>query len=276
MITIKKVVITMQKLKIGFIKFNASLMNDYELKVGETLVYGALVSFRNMSIQSNTKDEQGHVYAYPPISSIASITGQSERSVKSHIQVLEQKELMTVKRSYKKGSKEKNVNHYYLNNEVLKAYFSVDATALVKNTKVKNINIIKETPKKPRQEVFIADTEIKKWFTHYQGEHNSNSAKKLNQLAEEYGSKTVVKAIHNAMKNVNIDTLLQGSTGLILSRLNYKNLEDAKLQLKNEKEIQERFLNQPLTPKLDYTASLKRKESEQPSRNDIHVTELLG
>lgn len=81
----------MKENKVGFIKFNASLINDYELKVGETLVYGALVSFRNMSIQSNTKDEQGHVYAYPPISSLAKITGQSERSVKSHIQVLEQK-----------------------------------------------------------------------------------------------------------------------------------------------------------------------------------------
>ncbi|KNH20307.1 hypothetical protein ACS78_18155 [Priestia megaterium] len=264
----------MQKSKVGFIKFNASLMNDYELKVGETLVYGALVSFRNMSIQSNTKDEQSHVYAYPPISSIANITGQSERSVKSHIQVLEQKELMSVKRSYKKGSKEKNVNHYYLNTEVLKAYFSADGTALVKTTKVKNINT-KETSKKPRQEVSISDAEIKKWFTHYQGEHNSNSAKKLNQLAEEYGSKTVVKAIHNAMKNVNIDTLLQGSTGLILSRLNYKNLEDAKLQLKNEKERQERSLNQPLTPRLDYTAGLKRKERKRSNRNDIHVTELL-
>ncbi|WP_369126711.1 helix-turn-helix domain-containing protein [Bacillus thuringiensis] len=28
---------------------------------------------------------------YPPISSIANITGQSERSVKSHIQALEEK-----------------------------------------------------------------------------------------------------------------------------------------------------------------------------------------
>ncbi|MFE7816731.1 helix-turn-helix domain-containing protein [Priestia megaterium] len=265
----------MAKSTVGFIKFNVSLMNDYELKVGETLVYGALVSFRNMSIQSNTKDEQGHVYAYPPISSIANITGQSERSVKSHIQVLEQKELMTVKRSYKKGSKEKNVNHYYLNTEVLKAYFSADATALVKTTKVKNINT-KETSKKTRQEVSIADAEIEKWFTHYQGEHNSNSAKKLNQLTEKYGSKTVVKAIHNAMENVNINTLLQGSTGLILSKLNYENLEDARLQLKNEKEKQEQFLNQPLPLKLDYTAGLKRKERARPKDDGIHITELLG
>ncbi|UOK56146.1 helix-turn-helix domain-containing protein [Bacillus sp. OVS6] len=60
-----------------------------------------------MSIQSNTTDEQGQVYAYPPISSIAKITGQSERSIKSHIHVLEEKEIMTVKRSYKEGKREK-------------------------------------------------------------------------------------------------------------------------------------------------------------------------
>ncbi|ASF29966.1 MULTISPECIES: helix-turn-helix domain-containing protein [Bacillus amyloliquefaciens group] len=174
----------MERLKVGFIKFNASLMNDYELKVGETLVYGALVSFRNMSIQSNKKDEQGHVYAYPPISSIVNITGQSPRSVKSHIQVLEQKGLMMVKRSYKEGSKEKNVNRYYLNTEVLAVYFSADATKSVKTAKPKITNE-KETPKETKQKVFIADAEIEKWFKHYQGEHNNNSAKKLNQAYEE-------------------------------------------------------------------------------------------
>lgn len=29
-------------------------MSDYELKVGEMLVYGVLVSFKNISIQSKT------------------------------------------------------------------------------------------------------------------------------------------------------------------------------------------------------------------------------
>ena len=57
----------MKTSKVGFIKYNVSLMNDHELKGGETLVYGALVSFRNMSIQSNTRDGQGEIYAYPPI-----------------------------------------------------------------------------------------------------------------------------------------------------------------------------------------------------------------
>ncbi|AZV44847.1 hypothetical protein BAOM_4266 [Peribacillus asahii] len=259
-------VIVLKENKVAFIKFNANLMSDYELKVGETLVYGALVSFRNMSIQSNAKDEKGHVYAYPPISSIANITGQSERSVKSHIQVLEQKGLMTVKRSYKEGSKEKNVNHYYLNTEVLEVYFTADATESIKTAKPKSKN--KETYKDLRQKVFIADAEIEKWFTHYQGEHNNNSAKKLNQLAEKYGAETVVKAIHNAMEGVNIDTLSQGSTGLILSRLNDKNLEDAKLQLQNEKERKERFMNEPIKPVLDYTAGLKRRESRKIRTSD--------
>lgn len=262
--------------KIGFIKFNPILMNDFELKIGETLVYGALVSFRNMSIQNNKKDGQGEVYAYPPISSIANITGQSERSVKSHIQVLEQKGLMTVKRSYKEGSKEKNVNHYYLNNEVLKVYFTADTNmnTSIKAAKPKNMNA-KEATKESRQKVSIADAEIEKWFTHYQGEHNSNSAKKLNQLAEKYGANTVVKAIHNAMKGVNIDTLTQGSTGLLLSRLNDKNIEDAKLQLKNEKERQERFMNEPVLPHFDYKAALnKEKQDKRIVVNDIE--KLLG
>jgi hypothetical protein len=265
----------MEKSKVGFIKFNVSLMNDYELKVGETLVYGALVSFRNMSIQSNTKDGQGEVYAYPPISSVANITGQSERSVKSHIQVLEQKGLMAVKRSYKEGSKEKNVNHYYLNTKVLKVYFSADATVSVKTAKPKT-TVAKEKPKETKQKMFIADAEIEKWFTHYQGEHNNNSAKKLNQLAEKYGSETVVKAIHNAMKGVNIDTLTQGSTGLILSRLNNKNLEDAKLQLKNEKERQERFFNQPIKPFIDYKADLKRKKKKEIRTAADDIQALFG
>lgn len=67
------------------------------------------------------------VFINLPISSLANITGQSERSVKSHIQVLEQKGLMSVKRSYKEDSKEKNVNRYYLNPEVLEVYFTADA-----------------------------------------------------------------------------------------------------------------------------------------------------
>ncbi|GAA3320998.1 hypothetical protein GCM10020331_034260 [Ectobacillus funiculus] len=178
--------------KIAFIKFNTNLLSDYDLKVGETLVYGALVSFRNMSIQSNTTDEQGQVYAYPPISSIAKkITGQSERSVKSHIQVLEEKKgLMTVKRSYKEGSKEKkNVNHYYLNTEVLEVYFITDAKETPKAKPiVKPKADTKETPKQSEQKVFIANADIEKWFTHYQGEHNNNSAKKLNQLSEKVWS----------------------------------------------------------------------------------------
>jgi hypothetical protein len=260
----------MKENKVGFIKFNASLINDYELKVGETLVYGALVSFRNMSIQSNAKDEQGHVYAYPPISSLAKITGQSERSVKSHIQVLEQKELMMVKRSYKVGSKEKNVNHYYLNTEVLEVYFTADATESVKTAKPKSKK--KETYKGIRQEVFIADADIVKWFTHYKGEH-----KNLNQLAEKYGAKTVVKALHNAMKGVNIDTLPQGTTGLILSRLNERNLKDANLQLKNEKEKHERFMNEPVTPLFDYKAELRRKkESKDIGTMADDIKALLG
>lgn len=265
----------MKESKIGFIKFNTNLMSDFELKVGETLVYGAVVSFRNMSIQSNTKDEQGQVYAYPPISSIANITGQSERSVKSHIQVLEQKGLMTVKRSYKEGGKEKNVNCYYLNTEVLEVYFTADSSNSVKAAKPITANA-KETPKESRQKVFIADAEIEKWFSHYRGEHNNNSAKKLNQLAEDYGSETVVKAIHNAMNGVNIDTLPQGSTGLILSRLNQKNLDDAKLQLKNEKKSQERFMNEPRTPSFDYAEGLKRKEKKQTNGILDDINALLG
>lgn len=255
----------MEESKLGFIKFNASLMNNYKLKVGETLVYGALVSFRNMSIQSNTRDEQGQVYAYPPISSIANITGQSERSVKSHIQVLEEKGLMTVKRSYKEGSKEKNVNRYYLNIEILKVYFTIDMTESIKKAKPKTTDA-KGTPKETKQKVFITDADIEKWFIYYEGEHNNNSAKKLNQLAERYGAKTVVKAIHNAMDGVNIMTLSQGSTGLILSRLNEKNLESAKCQLQNEKERQERFMNEPVKELFDYTANLKRKEGKKKIR----------
>ncbi|MBP1080777.1 helix-turn-helix domain-containing protein [Bacillus capparidis] len=267
----------MKESKVGFIKFNSSLMNDYRLKMGETLVYGALVSFRHMSIQSNTKDEQGQVYAYPPISSIANITGQSERSVKSHIQVLEEKRLMTVKRSYKEGGKEKNVNHYYLNTEVLKVYFTADTnmTTSVKIAKPKTTDS-KEKPKETKQKVFIADAEIEKWFTHYQGEHNNNSAKKLNELAEKYGSETVVKTIHNAMNGVNIDTLPQGTTGLILSRLNEKNLEDAKLQLRNEKERQERFMNEQITPFFDYKAELRRKQKKENNTFSNDMKALLG
>ncbi|WP_182104086.1 helix-turn-helix domain-containing protein [Niallia taxi] len=270
----------MKNSKVGFIKFNASLMNDYELKLGETLVYGALVSFRNMSIQSNTKDEKGEVYAYPPISSIAKITGQSERSIKSHIQVLEQKGLMTVERSYKEGGKEKNVNRYYLDTEVLKKYFTADAII----SSVKTAKTISEKEKLPtnesksRQNLFINDTKIEKWFTHYQGEENNNSAKKLNQLAMKYGSETVVKAIHNDMKGVNIDTLTQGTTGLILSRLKERNLEDAKHQLKREIESQERFMNEPATPSIDYKAYFrlkKAKEKEEGTFSD-GVKTLLG
>ncbi|MDK7473361.1 helix-turn-helix domain-containing protein [Bacillus paranthracis] len=265
----------MEKSKVAFIKFNANLMSDYELKMGETLVYGALVSFRNMSIQSNTKDEQGQVYAYPPISSIANITGQSERSVKSHIQVLEQKGLMTVKRSYKEGGKEKNVNRYYLNAEVLGVYFTVDATKSVKTYKTITTKG-KETTKESRQKVIIANADIEKWFTHYQGEHNNNSAKKLNQLAENHGAETVVKAIHNAMEGVNIDTLPQGSTGLILSRLNEKSLEDAKVQLKNEKERNERFMNEPTTPIFDNKAYWKCEKKKEIGTVADDIKALLG
>ncbi|MFC6602064.1 helix-turn-helix domain-containing protein [Ectobacillus funiculus] len=259
----------MNKTKIAFIKFNTNLLSDYDLKVGETLVYGALVSFRNMSIQSNTTDEQGQVYAYPPISSIAKITGQSERSVKSHIQVLEEKGLMTVKRSYKEGSKEKNVNHYYLNTEVLEVYFITDAKETPKAKPiVKPKADTKETPKQSEQKVFIANADIEKWFTHYQGEHNNNSAKKLNQLSEKYGAETVVKAIHNVMNGVDITTLPRGTTGFILSGLNERNLEDAKRQLQNEKERKERFMNEPNAPVLDYTAHLKRKEKKKIRTSD--------
>ena len=114
---------------------------------------------------------------------------------------------MTVKRSYKEGSKEKNVNRYYLNTEVLKVYFPAD-------TSVVSVKVAKPITKHPEgktkefsQSAFIEDAKIEKWFTHYRGEHNSNSAKKLNQLTEKYGSETVVKAIHNAMQDVNIESL---------------------------------------------------------------------
>ncbi|NRG29172.1 helix-turn-helix domain-containing protein [Bacillus circulans] len=267
----------MKNSKVGFIKFNASLMNDYKLKMGETLVYGALVSFRNMSIQFNTKDEKGEVYAYPPISSIAKITGQSERSVKSHIQALEKKELMTVERSYKEGGKEKNVNRYYLDTEVLRRYFTAEAIISSEKTS-KTIREREKLPtneSKSRQDLFINDTKIEKWFTHYQGEHNNNSAKKLNKLAEKYGSETVVKAIHNAMNGVNIDTLPQGTTGLILSRLTDKNLIDAKIQLKKEKETQERFMNEPVTPHFDYKAALSQQKKEDKTIVD-DMKALLG
>ncbi|MDM5187562.1 hypothetical protein QUF99_09590 [Bacillus sp. DX4.1] len=257
----------MKESKVGFIKFNGSLMRDYELKVGETLVYGALISFRNMSIQSNTTDEQGQVYAYPPISSIANITRQSERSVKSHIQVLEEKGLMTVKRSYKEGSKEKNVNRYYLNTDVLDVYFTIDAKETSKaKLIVKPKADTKKTSKQSKQTVLIDNADVKKWFNYYQGEHNNNSANKLNELSETYGAETVVKAIHNAMNGVNISTLSQGTTGFILSRLHKETLEDAKHQLQNEKERQERFMNEPITSVRDYTAHLKRKENKRKIR----------
>lgn len=181
---------------------------------------------------------------------------------------------MMVKRSYKVGSKEKNVNHYYLNTEVLEVYFNADATESVKTAKPKSKN--KETYKGIRQEVFIADADIVKWFTHYKGEHNNNSAKTLNQLAEKYGAKTVVKALHNAMKGVNIDTLPHGTTGLILHRLNSNNLEAAKLQLKNEKERQERFMNEPITPIFDYKAELRRKENKEIGTFADDMNALLG
>jgi DNA-binding MarR family transcriptional regulator len=267
--------ITMEKSKLAFIKFNASLMSDYELKVGETLVYGALVSFRNMSIKSNTTDELGQVYAYPPITSIAKIIGLSERSVKSHIQVLEEKGLMTVKRSYKEGGKEKNVNLYYLNIEVLEIYFSGNASISFKTAKPITTKA-QESTKVSSQKVLIEDAEIEKWFTQYKGEHNNNSAKKLNEVAEKYGAETVVKTIHNAMKGVNIDTLPQGSTGLILSRMNEKNLEDAKSQLQNEKERQERFMNEPITPLFDYKAELRRKEKNSNGITVDDMKALLG
>ncbi|MGP1906799.1 helix-turn-helix domain-containing protein [Metabacillus sp. JX24] len=269
----------MKESKVAFVKFNTSLMRDYELKVGETLVYGALVSFRNMSIQNNKKDEQGQVYAYPPISSIANMSGQSERSVKSHIQVLEQKGLMKVKRSYKAGGKEKNVNRYYLNNEVLQVYFTDNPTETVKTVKPKTKGV-KGTPKESKQMMFIADANIEKWFTHYQGEINSNSAKRLNQAYEEYGVGTVVKAIHNAMNGVNINTLTRGTTGFILSRLTDKDLGTAKRQLQNEKERNERFANEPTTPTFDYKAELRkqrdREEKKEARTNADPFLEKLG
>lgn len=267
----------MKDSRTGFIKFNKSLMSDYELKIGETLVYGALVSFRNMSIQSNTTDEQGKVYAYPPISSIANITGQSERSVKSHIQVLEEKGLMTVKRSYKEGSKEKNVNRYYLNTDVLDVYFTIDAKGTSKGKQIAKPKAdINKTPKQSKQTVLIANADVKKCFIYYQGEHNNNSANKLNELSETYGAETVVKAIHNAMNGVNINTLSQGTTGFILSRLHKATLEDTKNQLQNKKERQERFMNEPITPALDYTAHSKRKEDKRKIRDDVDTSLLLG
>ncbi|MGY0694374.1 helix-turn-helix domain-containing protein [Virgibacillus sp. FSP13] len=268
----------MENPKTGFIKFNVSLMKDYELKLGEALVYGALVSFRNMSIQSQTKDEKGRIYAFPPILSIANITGISKRSVKSHIQVLEQKGLMAVQRSYKEGSKERNVNRYYLNNEVLKIYFSTDVAGAVTIDKPKSA-ATKGTPKELKQTIFITDADIEKWFTHYKGEHNNNSAKKLNHLTKEHGAETVVKAIHNAMEGVDIDTLPNGTTGLILSRLNEKNLRDAGHQIQTEKDRQERFMNEPVAPFFDYTADMKRNLSGKVKTGDDiskDVYDLLG
>ncbi|CJJ86515.1 Uncharacterised protein [Streptococcus pneumoniae] len=114
--------------------------------------------------------------------------------------------------------------------------------------------------------MFITNVDVEKWFTHYQGEHNNNSAKKLNELSETYGVETVVKAVHNVMNGVNINTLSQGTTGFILSRLNKENLESAKRQLQNEKERRERFMNEPITPVRDYTAHLKRKENKRKIR----------
>ncbi|HDR8261200.1 TPA: helix-turn-helix domain-containing protein [Bacillus cereus] len=267
----------MKESKLGFIKFNESLMGDYELKVGETLVYGALVSFRNMSIQSKTTDEQGQVYAYPPISSIANITGQSERSVKSHIQALEEKGLMTVQRSYKEGSKEKNVNRYYLNTDVLNAYFTIGAKETSKAKPiVKSKADTKKIPKQLKQTVFIANADVEEWFNYYQGEHNNNSAMKLNELSETYGAETVVKAIHNVMNGVNISTLSQGTTGFILSRLHKETLGDAKRQLQNKEERRERFMNEPITPVRDYTEHLKRRENKRKIRDDVDTSQLSG
>ncbi|MCC2327143.1 hypothetical protein [Bacillus wiedmannii] len=141
---------------------------------------------------------------------------------------------MTVKRSYKEGSKEKNVNRYYLNTDVLDVYFTIDAKETSKAKPiVKPKADIKKTSKQSKQTVFITNADVEKWFTHYQGKHNNNSANKLNELSETYGSETVVKAIHNVMNGVNINTLTQGTKGFILSRLHKETLEDAKHQLQN-------------------------------------------
>jgi hypothetical protein len=156
---------------------------------------------------------------------------------------------------------------FHLNTDVLDVYFTIDVKETSKAKPiVKPKADTKKTPKQSKQTVFIANADVEKCFIHYQGEHNNNSANKLNELSETFEAETVVKAIHNAMKGVNTNTLSQGTTGFILSRLHKENLEDAKHQLQNEKERQERFMNEPITLVRDYTAHLKRKENKRKIR----------
>lgn len=270
----RRIIYIMEQSKVGFIKFNDVLCKDFGLKVGEGLVFGALVSFRNMSISNNMTDEQGEVYAYPPISSIANKTEQSERSIKSHIKVLEEKGLMIVKRSYKSGSKEKDVNRYYLNGDVLEVYFpSTDATATPKaKPLVKAKSDVKEASKTTKQKIDNADVE--RWFIKYQGEINKTSATRLNYATVKHGSEVVLKAMHMAMDGVIIDSLSKGSTGLILSRLNEKSLEEAKYQIKREKDNIERFMNEPVIVMDDYHSYWKERANNRKS-NPITKSENI-
>ena len=61
----------------------------------------------------------------------------------------------------------------------------------------------------------------------------------------------------------------------MLSRLKERNLKDAQRQLKNEKETQDRFMNEPVLPHFDYKAALnKEKQDKRTVVNDIG--KLLG
>lgn len=87
---------------------------------------------------------------------------------------------MTVKRSYKECSKGKNVNRCYLNTDVLDVYFTIDAKETFKaKLIVKSKANTKKIPKQLKQTVFIANADVEKWCTYYQGEHDNNSAMEL-------------------------------------------------------------------------------------------------
>ncbi|WP_416808197.1 hypothetical protein [Bacillus thuringiensis] len=68
---------------------------------------------------------------------------------------------MTVKRSYKECSKEKNVNRCYLNTDVLDVYFTIDAKETFKaKLIVKSKANTKKIPKQLKQTVFIANADV--------------------------------------------------------------------------------------------------------------------
>lgn len=80
------------------------------------------------------------------------------------------------------------------------------------------------------------------------------------------------------MDGVNINTLTRGTTGFILGRLTDKDLREAKLQLQNEKERNERFFNESIAPTFDYKAELRKqheREVEEKKENRTNADEIV-